>query len=294
MVSQTRAMLANQSAQPEYAFFVALNSAMTQDHFRARPMSAEMIAQMNLDKSLAFYKDRFSDASDFTFVFVGSIDPTTFKPLVEKYIGSLPSTRRTETWRDVGPKPPTTVVEKTIEKGLEPKSQTTIIFNGPFQYNQEQRVAIRAMANVLENRLRETLREDLGGTYSVSASPNMTKIPREEYAFEIDFGSDPKRADALTKAVFAEIEKLKTAGPTAKEVSDTKETFLRDFEANTKQNNYWLSQLALKYEFGEEPASLLLVPDFYRRIDAAQIQRSARLYLDTSRFVRVSLLPEKK
>lgn len=294
MVSQTRAMLANQSAQPEYAFFVALNSAMTQDHFRARPMSPEMVDQMNLDKSLAFYKDRFADASDFTFVFVGSIDLPTIKPLIEKYIGSLPSTHRKETWRDVGPKPPATVIEKNVEKGLEPKSQTTIIFNGPFRYNQEQRVAIRAMGNVLENRLRETLREDLGGTYSVSASPNLTKEPREEYAFEIDFGSDPKRAEALTKAVFAEIEKLKANGPTPKEVADTKETFLRDFEANTKQNNYWLSQISLKYQFGEDPAGLLLVPDFYRRIDAAAIQKAAREYLDVSRYVRVSLLPQGK
>ena len=70
------------------------------------------------------------------------------------------------------------MVEKRVEKGIEPKSQTAIVFTGPFEYNQEQRVAIRAMAQVLETRLRETMREDLGGTYSVSVSPSYTKIPR--------------------------------------------------------------------------------------------------------------------
>ncbi len=294
ILSQTRSMLVNQAAQPEYAFYTTLTSTLTQNHLRARPMTAEMLDQMNLDKSLAFYKDRFSDASGFTFVFVGSFEPATLKPLVEKYLGSLPSTHRDNAWRDVGLTTPSGVVEKTVEKGLEPKSQTAIVFNGVFPYNQEQRVAIRAMANVLENRLRETLREDLGGTYSVSASPQLTRFPRPEYSFEIAFGSDPKRTEALTKAVFAEIDKLKTSGPNAKEVADTKETFLRDFDANTKQNAYWLGQIALKYEYGEDPATLLAVPDFYKRIDAAMIQQAARQYLNTQRFVRVSLMPEKK
>jgi len=294
IVSQSRSMLANQSAQPEYAFYTTLTSIMSQDHLRAKPMTEETLNQMNLDKSLAFYKDRFADASNFTFVFVGSIDPAEMKPLVEKYLGSLPSTHRNETWRDVGPKTPMGVVEKVVEKGIEPKSQTVMIFNGVFPYNQEQRVAIRAMANVLENRLRETLREDLGGTYSVNASPNLTKYPREEYSFEVSFGSDPKRTEALTKTVLAEIAKLKTGGPTAKEVADTKETFLRDFESNTKQNTYWLSQISIKYQYGEDPATLLAVPDFYRKIDAATIQQAARQYLNTQRLVRVSLMPEKK
>jgi zinc protease len=294
ILSQTRSMLANQSAQPEYAYYTTLTSILTQNHLRARPMTPELLEQMSLEKSLAFYKDRFSDASGFTFVFVGSIDPATLKPLVEKYIGSLPSTHRNDTWRDVGMTTPAGVVEKTVEKGLEPKSQTTIVFSGTFPYNQEQRVAIRAMANVLENRLRETLREDLGGTYSINASPQMTRFPRPEYSFGISFGSDPKRAEALTKTVFAEIEKLKAGGPTEKEIADTKETFLRDFDANMKQNAYWLGQIALKYEYGEDPATLLAVPDFYRKIDARMIQDAARLYLDPKRYVRVSLMPEKK
>ena len=144
-------------------------------------MTPETVDQMNLDKSLAFYKDRFSDASDFTFVFVGSFDPDTLKPLVERYLGALPATHRKETWKDVGIKKPTGVIEKRVDKGLEPKSRAQLVFSGPFQYNQVQRVAIRAMAQVLEMRLRESLREDLGGTYSVSASAGYSKIPREEY-----------------------------------------------------------------------------------------------------------------
>src|SRR6185369_10282429 len=102
IVSQSKAMLANQAADPNYAFFTTLESILSQDHPRSKPMTVETLDQMNLDKSLAFYKDRFADASDFTFFFVGSFDPAVMKPLVEKYIASLPAAHRTETWKDVG------------------------------------------------------------------------------------------------------------------------------------------------------------------------------------------------
>ena len=91
MKGQLQAVLANRQARPEAAFADALNAAVSQNHLRARPMSPEIVAQMDLAKSMAFYKDRFADASDFTFVFVGSFDLATMKPLVERYLGSLPS-----------------------------------------------------------------------------------------------------------------------------------------------------------------------------------------------------------
>ena len=96
--------------------------------------------EMNLEKSLAFYKDRFADASDFTFIFVGSFDDATMRPLVEQYLAALPSLRRKETWKNVGIDPPKGVVERRVEKGIEPKSRASIAFTGPFQYDQAQRV----------------------------------------------------------------------------------------------------------------------------------------------------------
>src|SRR5439155_16548434 len=97
---------------PETVFDEALSAALTQNHPRAQPLTPARLDQMNLDKSLAFYKDRFADASDFTFVFVGSFDVATLKPLVERYLGSLPSLHRTEVVKDVGMHPPDTVVDK--------------------------------------------------------------------------------------------------------------------------------------------------------------------------------------
>lgn len=293
-MTQMKAILANQRAQPEFVYAETQADTMFQGHPRRKVPTADQLAELNLDKALAFYKDRFSDASDFTFVFVGTVNPDTLKPLAEKYLASLPSIGRKETWRDMGITRVKGVVEKVVEKGIEPKSQTSITFHGPFAYNQEQRVVIRAMADVLQTRLRESLREELGGTYSVGVSAGYDRIPKPEFTVDIGFGSDPGRADALSKRVFDEIAAFKTQGPTDKQVSDVKAALNRDFETNVKQNAYVLSQLVFKYQMGDAPETLLEVPSYYAKLSAASIQAAAKQYLDTANYVKLVLMPEKK
>ncbi|MEK7834224.1 MAG: insulinase family protein, partial [Acidobacteriota bacterium] len=292
--TQFKTIMANQSASPQYVFFEALNGARYQNHLRRQPTTAAMVDEWNLDKSLAFYKDRFADASDFTFVFVGSFDLPTIKPLVERYLGALPSIRRKESWKDVGVKTAAGIVEKKVEKGVDPKSQTAIIFSGTFEYDQASRTTIRAMSEILGTRLLEIIREELGGTYGISANPSYQKIPNPEYSITIQFGSDPQRTDELVKRIFQEIELFKTKGPTEKQVTDQKEAMLREFETSTTQNGYFLSQLTSKYQLGEDPTGILAVPESYKKLDAAAIQQAAKKYLNTNSYIKVSLFPEKK
>jgi zinc protease len=292
--SQAKTLMMNQSVVPEYAFFEMLNNTRFQGHLRRRLDTVATVDEWNLDKSLAFYKDRFSDASDFTFFFVGSFDLPTIKPLIEKYLGGLPSTNRKEKWKDVGVKTPTGVVEKTVEKGSEPKSQVAIVFSGPFQFDQPHRAAMRAMTEILQTRLLEIIREELGGTYGITVNPGYQKFPRPEYSISIQFGCAPDRVDSLVKRVFEEIEKYKVSGPTEKQLTDEKETLLREFETNSKLNSYLLTQLTVRYQVGEDPAGLWNVPDLYRKLDSVTIQQFAKDYLNRSRYVKVVLYPEKK
>ena len=228
---------------PEFAFFEALTTTRYQNHPRRRFSTAATVDEWNLDKSLAFYKDRFADASDFTFYFVGSFDEAMIKPLVERYLGALPSLKRKESWKDIGVKNATGIIEKKVEKGIEPKSRAAIVFNGPFVFDQTQRVAIRAMAEILQTRLLAVIREELGGTYGVSAGFSFQKFPKSDYSITIQFGSSPERTEDLIKRVFEEIEKFKTDGPTEKQLNDEKEALIREFETNSKQNGYLLSQI---------------------------------------------------
>lgn len=292
--TQLKTILANQSAVPEFNFAKELIAARYQNHPRRQVPTPETINQWNLEKSMAFYRDRFADASDFRFVFVGSFDLPTIKPLIEKYLASLPSIRRKESWKDVGVRTPPDIVVRRIEKGIEPKSQTAIVFSGPFEYNVTNRTAIRAMSEILQRRLLETLREELGGTYSVSAQPSYEKVPNQTYAIVVSFGSSPDRTEALIKRVFEEIEAFKTTGPTEQQLNDQKETLLREFETNIKLNGYLLNQISSRYDLGEDVAALWMIPDHYRKIDKATIQQAAKTYLNTNRYVTVKLFPEKK
>jgi zinc protease len=290
--SQAKTALANQRVTPEFAFAEALTTTLGQNHVRRRMTTSATIDEWNLEKSFAFYKDRFADASDFTFFFVGTFDLATMKPLVERYLGSLPAMHRKETWKDVGARTPKGVIEKKVEKGIEPKSQTAIVFTGPFVFDPMHRIVIRAMTQVLQTRLLETIREELGGTYSINVGQNSQKDPLPEYRISIQFGSDPHRVDELVKRIFAEIDQFKNSGPTEKQLNDEKEALLRDFETGSKQNGFWLTQIAGKYQTGEDLASILDAPELYRKLDAAAIREAATTYFNMSNYVKVTLVPE--
>jgi zinc protease len=294
LTEQLKVTLANRDALPDTAFAEALDAALSQNHLRAQPMTVARVDQMNLDKSLAFYRDRFADASEFTFVFVGSFDLATMKPLVERYLGSLPALHRNETAKDVGMHPPAGVVEKQVRRGIEPKSQVSIVFTGPFQNDEMHRVVVRAMAETLSGNLHSTLREGLGGTYSVGVEPRFTKRPTEEYGLTISFGCDPTRTESLVKTAFQLIEQFKTTGPSDGQVADTRAALVRDFETNSQRNDYLLNRILFKYEYGEDVKDVFSMRQFYDQLSAPVLRDAARAYLNTSRYVEVTLLPETR
>ena len=291
---QLSAMLANRQALPDAAFEDALNALLTQNHLRARPMSPAFVAEMNLDKSVAFYKDRFADASDFTFVLVGSFDLPTIKPFVEQYLASLPALHRTEAGRDVGIRPPAGVVEKEVIKGSTPKSEVGVVFSGPFQNTERNRVVIRAMANTLGGNLQRVLREDLGGTYGVSVVPEFTKRPTEEYRLTITFACDPARTQDLVKALFTVVDDFRTTGPGAGQVSDVQAALRRDLETDSRRNGYLLNQLAFAYQYDEPISDPSALRALYDQLTPSLLRDAARTYLDTTRYVKVLLFPEAK
>jgi zinc protease len=293
--SQARSLLANQTASPDTVFNQAVDAALSQNHPRRRPETLETVAQWNLDASMAFYRARFADASNFTFVFVGSFTPDAIKPLVEQYIGSLPATHAHETWRDVGVTPPAGVVTRTVEKGIEPKSDVAIVFSGPFEYDDAHRLALRAMALVLQSRLSDAIRQQLGGTYSITAVASVGKVPRPEYTVRIDWTCDPTRAADLTERVFQEIQSVRDTRLTRSQMGLVRAALLRDFEADSQDNGYLLDRIAERYADGEaaDVASIWSLPDRLGALTADAIQQAARSDLNPDRYVMVTLVPQK-
>ena len=286
----------NLAAMPQFVMLDTVASTMSQGHPRSGGTMSQVMAAMqaaDLDVALDFYRDRFADASDFSFYFVGSFDLEGIRPLVETWLGGLPGLDRVETWVDHGIDPPAGVIEKVVHKGLEPQSQTQIIFAGDGEYSVEESTVLGAMADILQIRLRELLREDLGGTYGVGVSGSLSYRPDEEYAVTIQFGSDPERADELAAVVFEEIERLKAEGPDAETVDKVRETQRRSKETSMQQNGYWRSQLS---GFESRGRDVRLIPsyDLIERWTAEQVQQAANRYLRTDQYAKFVLLPENK
>jgi zinc protease len=296
MVSQARGLLANQMASPDVVFDQAIDAALTRNSPRRQPETPATVDRWDLAKSMAFYKARFADASNFTFVFVGSFTPEAIRPLVETYIASLPATHARETWRDLGIAPPTGVVDETIEKGIAPKTGVALIFSGPFQYDDAHRLALRAMTLVLQSRLVDAIRQELGGTYSITATPDMEKFPRPEYRVRIDWTCDPARTATLVRRVFEEIEFVRSTSLSADGVAMIREILLRQFEANSQNNGYLLNQISRYYEDGDaaDVAAVGNLPDRIAALTGDAIQQAARTYLNTGNYVKVTLMPEKR
>lgn len=294
ITEQLTARLANRQALPETAFNDTIAALLSQDHPRAKPLTPALVGQMNLQKSLAFYKDRFADASDFTFIFVGSFDVAAMKPLVERYLASLPALHRMEMGRDLGIRPPARVVEKEVVKGVDPRSQVSVVFSGAFQNDAMHRLIVRAMAEALQGNLHRTLREDLGGTYGVSVSPSFAEQPEESYRITISFACDPARTDELVRTMFDVIERFKQFGPSPDQVAGAKVALQRDLEVNSRDNRYLLNQITYRYQYREEVGDVFNMSRLYDQLTANAIRDAARAYLDPSRYVKVILRPEAR
>lgn len=293
--NQVGPFLANRSADPRSVFQDTIQVTMAQNHSRMRPWTTALFAEINPDSALSFYRDRFSDAGRFTFVFVGNVDLATLKPLAEQYLASLPGQGRKEQFRDVGIRPPRGLVERTVRKGVEPQAQTQILFTGPFQFSAENRFALRALTDYLQIKLTETLREQLGGTYSPNISGGGSRAPRQEYSVSVSYSSAPEKVDTLTRTVLTLIDSLKRVPPSQADVEKVKAQISRGREVELRQNGYWMGNIVARDRAGEELAGLLAAYDrMVRALTPAHIQAAARLYLDTSNYARFILLPEQQ
>jgi zinc protease len=293
MKAQVEPYLANKGSDPESVFGDTITVTMSQHHFRSRPLTAESFAEVDPTKALQFYMDRLANAGDFTFAIVGNVKLDELRPLVERYIASLP-TGKAETFRDVGEEKPKGVIEKVVRKGTEPKADTHFIFTGPATYSPESRFSARALNMLVQMRLDQILREQLGGTYSPQVSGGISRVPRQEFEEDIEYGSSPENVDKLAKSVLQIVDSLQRVPPTEAEVDKVKEQILRAREVETRTNDYWAGNIVSRDRAGEDIGGLGAAYDaLVKGLTAAQLQDAAKKYFPLNNYAKIVLLPEK-
>jgi len=195
--------LMNRDSDPMTGYSDLILSLLYQDHLRSRPLTAELVDQIDLDTALDFYRDRFSRTSNFTFFLTGSFDPAEIEDLVELWLGSLPpgSGDDRETWIDRGLRYPEGVIRESMNSGQDPVSYVTLIYPGTWEWSNRETEVIQAVADSLEMILVEEIRERATGTYSPGISVRPARVPVEDYIFLISFSCDPHRTEELISLV---------------------------------------------------------------------------------------------
>lgn len=287
-----RAFYENRSASPEAVFSDSVTVTLTQHSPRYQPWTSQTVEEMNLGKSLAFYRDRFADASDFTFIFVGNFSTENIKNLVETYLGSLPALDRHETWKDVTYDYPAGIIRKKVNRGIEPKSLTNLILLGPFRWSLENEFKADALMDILRIKFREHIREDLGATYGVRVNGDFSRYPRDRFQITISFGAQPEKAEALANEIISQMDSLKTYGISEDYIHRVKEINLREYETSLQENDYWLNVLESRYYQKQDPRTILKTGSMIRDLNAPDIQKAAKEYLKLNNYIGVTLYPQ--
>ena len=239
----------NLASQPNVYFQQEFYGYLNKENPRFNGLFPNEKTWSETDYTLAYnkYKERFANAGDFEFYFVGNIDDKTMEAYATKYLASLPSSDKKEKATDLGYRMLKGDLKKVVNKGTDPKSNVTIMYYGDAVYSPKEAYAMDALGEVLTIKLIEELRENESGVYGVSARGSMSKVPNGTYSFSIGFPCGPENSEKLTASALKELQKIIDNGPEAKDVAKFKEAELLENKKNIKENRYWLSNFTKSY-----------------------------------------------
>ncbi len=294
-LSRMKNMIKPMRAVPQVIFQDTLSKIISMNNLRviAVPTDAQL-DQVNLDRIQAIFKDRFADASDFTYFMVGNFKTDEVIPMLEKYIGGLPSIKRKEIWQDLTPGFPAGKLVVDVPKNSEPQSQVAMVWKGDFKWKPADRQGFSMLMNILAIKCRESMREDQGGVYGVSVNGSASKLPTPKYTIMSQWGCSPENIEKLSQTLLDEMNKIKKDGPTETDLNKVKETLIRERETQVKENTFWLSYLQNHYLFGNNILSLDEFKALVNSFTIKKIQAVANKYLNTSSYVEVYLTPKEK
>lgn len=283
----------NLISQPNFYFQQEFYSYLNKENPRWNGLVPNAEKWKATDYKLAYdkYKERFANAGDFEFFFVGNIDEAKLEEYAKKYIASLPSNSTKEQAKDLGYRMLKGDIKKVVNKGKDPKSNVTIMYYGEAPYTPKEAVAMTALGEVLTIKLVEQLRENESGVYGVSARGSMNKVPYGSYSFNISFPCGPDNAEKLTASALKELQKIVDNGPEEKDVNKYKEAEALDYKKKMKENRYWMSNFTKAFMNGSSPDDILVASENVKAVTAKDIQDVAKKYLTKDKTIGV-LMPE--
>ncbi|MDR0970155.1 MAG: insulinase family protein [Lentimicrobiaceae bacterium] len=248
-LTRTKAILENMEANPMITLQDSLIDVMYNNHPLAVRTKVEDLEKIDYKLAMDIYKNRFADPNNFTFFFVGNIDPDQLKTLSEQYIGSLKPTKRKESWKDNGLAIVKGDRSSRYEKKMEtPKTTVFMAYNGDMEYSLENETYMEVLTSILDIVYTEKIRENEGGTYGVSVFGSLTKRPKETFVMQIVFETNDEIYEKLMGIAKDELELIAKEGPSEVNLNKVKEFMLKDFQEEKQENRFWMNALTTYYQ----------------------------------------------
>jgi zinc protease len=292
-VTQAKSFLATRGLDPMNVYSDTVAAVLNGHNFRNLITTPALLDAASLDKAYAFYKDRFADASGFTFTLVGNFDESTIKPLLETYLGGLPSTQSNQTYKDLHIQPPAGQITKIVHKGIGDKAVVRLVFSGDYDYNPQNNIQMDALEGILQIKLTDRLRQQESGVYSPGVRASYVKIPDGRYTFTVYFTCAPENVDKLIASSLDEINKIKQNGADTANIEKFTSEDLRSTQVQFRQNIFWAGYLAGGSQNQENPHRILTHPKDLQGITPQSTKDAANKYLSGNNLIKLELLPEK-
>jgi zinc protease len=293
MKRQLLAAVANRGRAPGQVFGEKVEQINTSNHYTSQALTAERINTLDRQKMLSYYRQRFSNAADFTFFMVGAFKVDDVLPLVAQYVGGLASTgpARTEV-KDVGIRFPSSLVRDKVEMGREPRANVQLSFFADQSSDPQEAENVAAAATVLDIALRDILREELGQTYTVSVGQGGTDLPQKGgHYMRVSFGAAPENIASMTERVITEIKRMQQEGPSLDLTNRAKESARRDYETSLQQNRYWMGRMQSIQLYRRDPKEILTRSARIDAVTPATIQEVFKRSFPIDRYTVVTLSP---
>jgi zinc protease len=253
-ITRTKAMVANAESDPNTAFRDNLMLALYDNHPLVVRMKAEDYDKIDYAKAIKLYTERFKDANNFVFTFVGNIDPETFEPLIEQYIGSLKTKANNETWTANAPAFTDKDFNSHYTKAMEnPKVTCYMVYNGDMEFTRKNQLTMQALNDVMDIVYTEKIREDEGGTYGVGVNGNLMNRPKESFMFLIGFETNKEMYEKLMGIAIAELQNVANNGPRPEDLKKVKEFLIKKHAEDLENNRYWLNCITTQERDGYNP-----------------------------------------
>ncbi|MFB6457082.1 M16 family metallopeptidase [Chitinophaga sp. Hz27] len=292
-MAQSREQIINHYKDPGNVFKDTVGAVISGYDYRSSPGTLARLDSISLEKAYDIYRDRFADASQANFVFVGNFDVDSIKPLLEQYLGALPSLNRKEKSVVIHKQIPEGKLERKVYTGKDNKATVLLVYHGDCQYSPENKVQLQALSDILQYRLLTSLRENAGEVYTPSVKANMVKEPDTRFAINVSFGCAPEHVDHLIGLVEEDIKNLQQKGATADEVQKFKVGFQKQYELQIESNEFWMQFIAGQIENKEGLKELPNIEKQLGKVNGASIKAASKNYLSGKNLMHFIALPEK-